>query len=430
MKSQQNGQGHIFISFTGADKDVVVPIINRLRRHHFVVWTYLENLGGVRYPELIEEKIKTCSVFIVIESPKAVNSKDVRQEVQLAHKHNRNLVPVVIDPAAKDAFEYQTAGIVRISLHQGRNDANFSQLVESIKAYKPQRRPGRPKAPENPVENLAWLRPHLVNRTIQEFALTNFCHAILTGRIASPGFFLLHGREEECGDVFIQRVAHHIVPNAFKEGSRRGYVHPDQISWPDHRDDMENNNEAANARYDVLLDSAQGALTRARLRAASGTVFMLQLPIEDWRGEDLILLRKFLLWWQTPHDGFPDRSPLVVIAYVAYGNGILGARWRRWTLRPTHRMLGPQKARLSQVDPRPTAALPPLARISKIDAINWIHRHQPSLTTPDPAIAAQAIARHFRRPLGLGDRRIPMKRAVDALGALLRDGALALGEAK
>jgi len=221
--------------------------------------------------------------------------------------------------------------------------------------------------------------------------VSNFLRAVLDGQIALPGFFLLHGREEECGDVFIQRVAHDVVPKVFNEVSRRGYVHPDQIIWPDHRDDIEDGKEAASARYEALLASAQGALAQARLRAAHGAVFMLQLPIDDWRRQDLALLKQFLSWWHAPHGGFPVRSPLVVIAYVSYGNGILGPSWRRWILQPTHRMFGPKKGRFDD-DPRAMVALPALRRISKIDAINWIHKHQSNLTTPDPAIAGQSYS--------------------------------------
>jgi hypothetical protein len=239
MSEQRDRGGHVFISFTSHDKDIVVPVVKRLRRHRFLVWTYLENPAGTRYPSIIEEKVRTCSVFILIESPKAVESKDVQQEVQLAFKYNRVLLPVVIDPAAKDAFGYQTTGIVRISLYDGSEDSNFNQLVQSIRAWKPQRRSRGSTVREEPAEDLAWLRPHLVDRTNQEFVLNSYVRAVLERRISRPGVFLLRGREDECGDVFIERVARHAVPKALREAALREYVHLDQVIWPDHRDDIE-----------------------------------------------------------------------------------------------------------------------------------------------------------------------------------------------
>jgi hypothetical protein len=423
MSRQQNDRGHVFISFTGGDKDVVVPIIKRLELQHLVVWTYLQNPGGARYPKVIEERIRTCSVFVLIVSLKAVDNDDVGKEVHIAHNYKRNIVPVVIDPAAQNAFAYQTADIVRIPLEKGSEDPNFTKLVESIKTYKPQLRPGSSKTPPGSIENLAWLRPHLVNRTTQEFVLGDYLRAVLDGRTGQPGFFLLHGREEECGDVFIVRVARDVVPNALEEVGRRGYVHPDQIVWPDHRDDIEDGNVAVDARYKALLYSAKSALDRARGKAALGAVFRLQLPIEGWRSEDLRLLEKLLSWWRSPHPDFPDRSPLVVIAYVSYGNGILGPRWRRWTLRRTHRIFEPRKSPLGGNNPQPVAALPILARISKVDAMNWADKHQTSLKTPDLAVAAQALTPHFQRRLGLGTRRISMEKAVVALRSLLADAS-------
>jgi TIR domain/inactive STAND len=415
-------KGHVFISFTSDDKEIVVPVVKRLRRR-FVVWTYLENLGGIRYPPVIEEKIRTCSVFVVMVSRKAAESEDVQQEVQLAFKHKRIRLPVVIDPTAKDAFGYQTTGIVRISLFKGIEDPNFSQLVASIAAGNPQRRSRKSSTRTEPAEDLGWLRPHLVDRTNQELVLNRYVQAVLERRIARPGFFLLRGREDECGDVFIERVARHAVPKALREAALREYVHLDQVVWPDHRDDIENTTEAADARYDALLGSAEEALARARQRAAQGTVLRVQLPVDDWRPGDRVLLEKFLSWWRDSHHDLPARSPIVVIAYVSYGAGVVGPWWRRWVLRRTDRVFESQNPRRVSNEARPVAALPLLAGVSQTDAMNWVHEHQAILKEPDPKDARLALAPHFRRRLGLGNRRIPMQNAVKALGSLLRDAS-------
>jgi TIR domain len=101
--------------------------------------TYLEIAGAMHYRQMIAEKIETCSVFVLIESRETANSEAVRQELHHAYKHRRGLVSVVIDQAVKDAFEYQIAGMVRLSFFSGAQDQNFGRLVETIKAYAPTR---------------------------------------------------------------------------------------------------------------------------------------------------------------------------------------------------------------------------------------------------------------------------------------------------
>jgi inactive STAND len=148
----------------------------------------------------------------------------------------------------------------------------------------------------------------MVNRANQELILNGYVRAVLERQIARPGFFLLRGREDECGDVFIERVARHSVPKVLRAAALREYVHLDQVVWPDHRDDIENSADAAEARYEALLGSAQEALARARQRAAQGTVLRVQLPVDDWRRSDRALLQRFVKWGVTHMTTYPPAA--------------------------------------------------------------------------------------------------------------------------
>jgi hypothetical protein len=337
---------------------------------------------------------------------------------------------------------------VRISLSKGVDDPNFTQLVASIKKWNPLgRRDLDTRNVEEPVEDLGWLLPHLVNRTRQELVLKSYVHAVLTHRISHPGVFLLRGREDECGDVFIERIARRAMPEVLRGASLGAYVYFTQVNWPRHDDDI-----SGEARYQTLISSIRTALSSAG--GAQGIVLRVQLPVDGWGGRaDRALLKKFVHHWRDPRSRVSTYTPILMIADVSYGTGVLGSLWGRWVLRRTNRVFRPETPFLSRTlnlvrgwpwrelfrrssqvpatensghatnQSRPVAALPKLTRVSHADAMNWIREHRSALKTRDPTDARLALAPQFRRPLGLGNRRIPMEKAVVALRSLLTDAA-------
>jgi hypothetical protein len=407
----------VFVSYAGADEAIVAPIVARLRKNRFNVWTMRENPPGARYPEKIEELIQACGVFVVMASRQSATSRDVRQEVHLAFSADRRIVKVVIDPKAKDAFEYQTKSLVRVDLPQGAEDPEFPRLVKGIDAWNPGRRRAKPQARGKAMEDLAWLLPHLVDRTSQEQAIKEYVAAALTSGEGRPGIFFLQGREAECGDVFVRRVAIHTVP-AVASGVARFHVHLDQATWPDHRDDLDDPREAARARADALLASARNAVSRVLQNRSQAAVFRVELPLEEWRRSDTALLQEFVGWWRDGHPSLAVAGPVIILVHASHGEGLIEPWVRRLRLRSVEGFFSP----LRHAPPaRVLTCLPVLRGVTRTHAKDWIHTHLKELRYSDPLDAATAIAPHFRSRLFFGRPRLPMAQAVEALRRLLRD---------
>jgi len=332
-----------------------------------------------------------------------------------------------LEAAASDSFAYHTIGRVRVDLPGGADDPGFGALVKGIEAWKP----GRLRALAQPRdqkarEDLGWLRPHLVNRSAQETLIRDYVAAALPSSAPKPGAFLLMGPEAECGDVFVHRIACHTLPAMAARG-RRFIVHLGQVAWSDHRDDIEEPSQASQARAEVLRVSIQAALRGALNARAHAAVLRVELPVEDWRGADLTLLRTFLGWWQQGDPAFRVSIPLVVIVYASLGEGLI----ERWTRRLRLRGVTAAFATPVQSAPAPSSGaitpfppslqLPILQGVRETDAMDWIHQHLKELRYPDPLEARTAIALHFRPRLMVGRRRLPMNHAVRALRTLLRD---------
>src|SRR5262249_34858424 len=156
------------------------------------------------------------------------------------------------------------------------------------------------------------------------------------------------------------------------------------------------------ARCQTLISSIHAALSRAG--RAQGIVLRVQLPVDGWGGRaDRALLKKFVHHWCDPQNGLSTYTPLVMIADVSYGAGVVGSWWGRWVLRRTNRVFRSETPFLSRTlnlargwpwrkvfrqssqilatentrhainQARPVVALPQLTRVSHTDAMKWVH---------------------------------------------------------
>ncbi len=74
----------------------VFSIIKKLHRKRYRIW-YDEGIEpGNEWPEIVGKAIVNCTQFLVLMSPHAAMSRNVRNEINLAFTENKNILVVFI----------------------------------------------------------------------------------------------------------------------------------------------------------------------------------------------------------------------------------------------------------------------------------------------------------------------------------------------
>jgi hypothetical protein len=90
---------HIFISHSAKDaSDVANQLVAALESSGRTCWVAPRNVkAGVSYPGQIVDAICGCAGLVVLVTPGANESRDVQQEVQIAHDERKLIVPLIVD---------------------------------------------------------------------------------------------------------------------------------------------------------------------------------------------------------------------------------------------------------------------------------------------------------------------------------------------
>lgn len=89
----------VFVSYSDADRDRVVPLVQRLRRRRWEVWWDRENRIGVQWRDVIEDRLHHARCVVVVWTRRSVKSRYVRDEADAAAGRG------VLVPARFDAVE-------------------------------------------------------------------------------------------------------------------------------------------------------------------------------------------------------------------------------------------------------------------------------------------------------------------------------------
>jgi hypothetical protein len=88
----------IFISYENRDGYAAGKLARALREAGYTTWLYDENsLPVVPYPKQIVEAIDKTDAFVLIISPRSINSNQINIELVKAHEKRKHIVPVLLD---------------------------------------------------------------------------------------------------------------------------------------------------------------------------------------------------------------------------------------------------------------------------------------------------------------------------------------------
>ena len=120
---------HIFVSYSRKDSQIVDDITARLTGDGLNVWLDRAAIkGGELWREAIVEAIDNAYACVLMLSPNAAASDNVRREVDLAEGSNKELVPVMLAAVkVPSKLRYQLAGIQWIEYYRDP-EAKYAEL--------------------------------------------------------------------------------------------------------------------------------------------------------------------------------------------------------------------------------------------------------------------------------------------------------------
>lgn len=121
----------IFISYSRRDEDFIKQLYQALIDQGISTWYDRENIRvGNQWATEIVEGIRDCKVFVLSLSPDSAASPNVRKEVDLAQRYDKQIVPLIWRTTEIPvAMEYQLAGIQWIEFNEKASEENFNQLI-------------------------------------------------------------------------------------------------------------------------------------------------------------------------------------------------------------------------------------------------------------------------------------------------------------
>jgi hypothetical protein len=126
---------NLFISYSRRDETFIKQLYQELTGRGLSAWYDRFNIGvGTQWAGEIVKGIRDCQVFVLVLSPDSAASPNVRKEVDLAQRYQKQIIPLMWRPVEIPvAMEYQLAGIQWIDFNEMVSQEKFVQLADVAK---------------------------------------------------------------------------------------------------------------------------------------------------------------------------------------------------------------------------------------------------------------------------------------------------------
>ena len=127
----------LFISYSRRDQEFVLRLATDLEDRGAQVWIDQGDIqSGERWRESITRGVQNCKAFVLVVSPDSINSKYVAEELSLALKQRKPIIPLMYRktdiPAMLNA---QLEGYQFLDFRKGGYAQNLSDLVAALEAH-------------------------------------------------------------------------------------------------------------------------------------------------------------------------------------------------------------------------------------------------------------------------------------------------------
>lgn len=132
-----NAGRHVFVSYASVDRDRVLPIVDALKHAGVRVWLDRSDIpSGVNYGPEIAAAVKESQTVLLVCSAAAFSSRNVRQEVTLAWKYGRPILPLLLEPGEiSDELAYWIEGLQWIEVLDRPESMWLPELLQALSSF-------------------------------------------------------------------------------------------------------------------------------------------------------------------------------------------------------------------------------------------------------------------------------------------------------
>ena len=326
-----------FVSHSSKDKaSFVRPLVELLRNtFKLAVWFDEGELkAGDKLRREIAEAIKSSRFGIAVLSPNASHSPWVQREIDsLVERDNRGemrIIPVYHNLAVDEAQDQWPllSSHVGVSSEQGIETV-AEEIAEAVKADASQSdRLVRFSVPGE-------LLPFLVNREEQDCVVEGVIHS-LPPSPRRPVVCLVHGDEDDCPDMYVERLAKHslgLMAPDFCNAPIKKYP----VIWPEHLPQLDDLHDRLARELHIQLNrgrAARSSRSRSRSERSRGggldllnrklarfpgpVILFTEVTTSDLADHGEAAITRFLDFWEKWPDLRPNQR-LIVFLLIEYG---------------------------------------------------------------------------------------------------------------
>lgn len=131
FEAYKGDQPYLFVSYAHRDAEQVFPIITAWEQQGYRIW-YDEGIDpGNEWPEDIAAALAACAQFIVFVSPRAVESKNVRNEINYAINNDKPFLAIHLEETPLPGGLELRMGDIQAVLFHRMSDESFSLKMDA-----------------------------------------------------------------------------------------------------------------------------------------------------------------------------------------------------------------------------------------------------------------------------------------------------------
>jgi hypothetical protein len=132
VEAYSGGKPYIFASYSHRNMKEVFSILGKLADARFRLW-YDEGIEpGNEWPEEVGRALTGCQLFLVFMSPAAMESRNVRNEINFASSENKGIMVVNLQPVElSEGMKLQIGAVQYINKHE-MTDAEFLEKLKKV----------------------------------------------------------------------------------------------------------------------------------------------------------------------------------------------------------------------------------------------------------------------------------------------------------
>ena len=123
---------HVFVCYAREDEGFVLKLAANLKARGVPVWLDQWDVpAGVDWDQAIDNAIYDCTKFLIVLSPAAISSREVRGELRTALDENKAIVPVV-HQTCRIPRQLRTVNYVDFTSRSPEDETVLGQVVRAL----------------------------------------------------------------------------------------------------------------------------------------------------------------------------------------------------------------------------------------------------------------------------------------------------------